>query len=101
MIHAIAKNVVHNGVKNVSTLNMNMTHTVARINYSLGVGSSMYCDATDKNKPEASGFKTKADQTLEEYVFFKVWGHKKMYENQNARYIKDITMFLWIPCFWQ
>lgn len=60
MIHAIAKNVVHNGMMNVSTLNMNMsrlmTHTVARIRYSLGVGSSMYCDATDKNKFEASGF---------------------------------------------
>jgi hypothetical protein len=44
----------------VSTLHINisrlMTHTVARINYSLGVGSSMYCDVTDKNKLEASGF---------------------------------------------
>lgn len=60
MIHAIAKNVVPNGVMKVSTLNINisrlMTHTVARINYSLGVGSSMYCDVTDKNKLEASGF---------------------------------------------
>jgi len=54
VIHAIAKNVVHNGVMNVSTLNMNkarlMTHTVARINYALGVCSSMYYDANDKNK---------------------------------------------------
>jgi hypothetical protein len=45
---------------NASTLNINisrlMIHTVARINYSLGVGSSIYCDATDKNKFEASGF---------------------------------------------
>jgi hypothetical protein len=44
----------------VSTLNVNisrfMTHTVARINYSLGVGSSMYCDVTGKNKIEASDF---------------------------------------------
>jgi membrane-associated PAP2 superfamily phosphatase len=44
-------------------------------------------------------FKTNADQTLEEHVFFKVGGphlfrHKKKYENHNARYIKDITIFL-------
>jgi hypothetical protein len=44
-------------------------------------------------------FKTNADQTLEEYVFFKVGGShlfrpKKKYGNQNARYIKDITIFL-------
>lgn len=34
-----------------------MTQTVARINYALGVCSSMYCDAIDKNKFEASGFR--------------------------------------------
>jgi 2-polyprenyl-3-methyl-5-hydroxy-6-metoxy-1,4-benzoquinol methylase len=59
VIHAIAKNVVHNGVIMLSTLNVNisrlMTHTVARISCLLGVGSSVYCDATDKNKFEASG----------------------------------------------
>jgi len=52
--------VVHHAVMNVSTLNTNisrlMIHTVARISYSLGVGSSMYCDAIDKNKFEAPNF---------------------------------------------
>jgi hypothetical protein len=58
--HAIFKNVVRTGVMNVSTLNVNMskllTHTLAKINYSLGVGSSIYCEVANKNKFEVSGF---------------------------------------------
>lgn len=47
------KNAVQTGVINVSTLNMNMskllTHALAKTNYSPGLGSSTYCDATNKN----------------------------------------------------